>query len=197
MIIEPTESGAFEVVGVPGSSSATIETKTPAVVDSINQTAPIEEVKSLANGKRPAEDDSSQNTKKLRLEDDKPVVDPTHASTLHLRTFKGKGDVFLAHGEREKLKATLAVSLRSHTRNHSAPNTQPEIIRTLPFPLDDEEIYEPPQEEDQGKSAVPISRVCMSSTADGQRRLSNKSLIASLTLSHAYKLWKRCTAINL
>ncbi|WWC69546.1 uncharacterized protein I206_103488 [Kwoniella pini CBS 10737] len=63
------------------------------------------------------------------------------------KRFKGKRDIFLANGIREQLKDQLD------------ENT----IKSLPFPLIDEEIYEPPEEEEQEVSIEQVTSRVMTS----------------------------------
>ncbi|OCF38488.1 hypothetical protein I317_07730, partial [Kwoniella heveanensis CBS 569] len=55
--------------------------------------------------------------------------------------WKGKGDVFLANGIRDQLKSTLDAS----------------EISKLPFPLEDEEIYEPPQDDEEEETMDEVT----------------------------------------
>ena len=95
----------------------------------------------LATGiKRRADDeDDGGLSKKARVGDGGAMTTP--------RTLRGAGDVFLSHGVRDHLKATLSVGWY---RLCGTKTCQAEMIASLPFPLEDAEAYEPPRDDDEG-----------------------------------------------
>jgi E3 ubiquitin-protein ligase UBR7 len=126
MVIEPTDTGSYEVMGRLDTAQRDTEGKEAGKAEDDMPTL----------GKRPAEDDlTSDGAKRARVGEETS------------KSLQGKRDVFLAHGIREQLESTLSV------RQPVVPsNSQAEDIASLPFPLDDEEIYEPPQDDEQGGS---------------------------------------------
>ncbi|WVQ71554.1 hypothetical protein IAR50_001093 [Cryptococcus sp. DSM 104548] len=127
MIIEPSSSGTWEVVG---KSSTESDSK---------------EVDEMKNGKRPLEAvDEDANAKKLKLDD----ISVNTSSKEETSTWKwqGKGDVFLSHGIRENLKSQLDES----------------TIASLPFPLEDGDIYIPARDEQEDHTTEEVMTQAMS-----------------------------------
>lgn len=130
MIIEPGSDGQFIVIGKVS------ETVTTGV-------------------KRDRSDDKEE-AKRVRLQDgtsstaepeqkpprEKSEEPPSKADTTDR---KGLGDVFLAHGIRDRLAKELDVGHNVH----ACCSLQALTITSLPFPVVDDEIYEPPADEDR------------------------------------------------
>ncbi|WVN85258.1 uncharacterized protein L203_100403 [Cryptococcus depauperatus CBS 7841] len=91
--------------------------------------------------KRPLNVEESSFSKKLKLDSGSLKVDGNHWR------WKGKGDIFLAHGIRENLQTQLDAT----------------AIESLPFPLQDEEIYEPPREEEEDETVEQATSRVVSS----------------------------------
>ncbi|WVQ78008.1 hypothetical protein IAT38_000089 [Cryptococcus sp. DSM 104549] len=119
MIIEPSEDGAWKVIG--REEEVSVEVKEEGK-EEIGDT--------VAGAKRiREEEDGEEASKKVKLDGEAPVeVAPQIQS---MPEWKGKGDIFLANGIRESLKLTIDAT----------------TIASLPFPLEEEEAYEPPRDE--------------------------------------------------
>ncbi|KAK4687225.1 E3 ubiquitin-protein ligase UBR7, partial [Tremellales sp. Uapishka_1] len=105
MLIEPAPSSSFRVVGKAGQAEAGVERE---------------------NGMKRSLDEGEEGVaKRAKLDPDTKVVVSDGGGR------QGNGDIFLAHGIRDQLKAQLDST----------------TIASLPFPLVDEEIYEPPTDD--------------------------------------------------
>lgn len=115
MMIVPKEDGGFEVLGRP---SLPTDTATKVELADEKDVKPSEDPIVLSEAdragtappKRSAEDhleEESHSVKKARPSTPGVKPEPDHAGSP---TSGGAGDVFLAHGEREKLKSSLTVS---------------------------------------------------------------------------------------
>ncbi|XAO24080.1 hypothetical protein I312_102870 [Cryptococcus bacillisporus CA1280] len=82
-------------------------------------------------GEKRGPEENKETSKRIKLDDRSDAREGDVSTDNEKR--KGKGDVFLAHGVRNRLKFQLDM----------------DTISSLPFPLEDEEIYEPPQDEEQ------------------------------------------------
>ncbi|OWZ80192.1 E3 ubiquitin-protein ligase UBR7 [Cryptococcus neoformans Tu401-1] len=82
-------------------------------------------------GKKRGLEESRETSKRVKLDDGSEARERDAFTDSERR--KGKGDIFLAHGVRNRLKFQLDT----------------DTISSLPFPLEDEEIYEPPQDVEQ------------------------------------------------
>ena len=112
MIVEPQEGGTWEVIG-RRSAEHTASALNGWMDEKENETK--EEGASATAGttsnvtnedrKRPTSEDHDAEAKRPRLDNENDLRTNGHAST----SWKGKGDIFLAHGVREHLKTTLAV----------------------------------------------------------------------------------------
>ncbi|KAK8869888.1 hypothetical protein IAR55_000456 [Kwoniella newhampshirensis] len=99
------------------------------------------EVNTLENGKRALADTDEQGEgvpkKKVKLQVGPTSSEPSHGEWQ----LKGKGDIFLANGVRDGLQSILDA----------------ETIASLPFPLDDEEIYEPPKDDEEDETIDQVT----------------------------------------
>ncbi|WVQ98647.1 hypothetical protein IAU59_005778 [Kwoniella sp. CBS 9459] len=75
------------------------------------------------------------------VESDGPDVGRAETGNARGWKWKGKGDIFLANGIRDQLKSTL----------------DEKTLSSLPFPLEDEEIYEPPKDDDQEETMDEVT----------------------------------------
>ncbi|OXC69828.1 hypothetical protein AYX13_01595 [Cryptococcus neoformans] len=82
-------------------------------------------------GEKRGLEESQETSKRVKLDDGSEARERDAFTDSERR--KGKGDIFLAHGVRNRLKFQLDT----------------DTISSLPFPLEDEEIYEPPQDVEQ------------------------------------------------
>ncbi|OWZ65599.1 hypothetical protein AYX15_02945 [Cryptococcus neoformans] len=82
-------------------------------------------------GEKRGLEESHETSKRVKLDDGSEARERDAFTDSERR--KGKGDIFLAHGVRNRLKFQLDT----------------DTISSLPFPLEDEEIYEPPQDVEQ------------------------------------------------
>ncbi|WWC61214.1 uncharacterized protein I303_103794 [Kwoniella dejecticola CBS 10117] len=159
MIIEPTENVGWAVLGQKRELPQGIkkDNSTCDGHDSLNRENADGVQTEEENGKRKAEEEDSTNdengqvSKRLRLEKVVPIpISANGDNTKDAKSipeedfidgnekgkitwiWKGKGDIFLGNGIRESLKDRL----------------DGKTIQSLPFPLVDDEIYEPPTEEE-------------------------------------------------
>ncbi|RXK38313.1 hypothetical protein M231_04355 [Tremella mesenterica] len=167
MVIEPNETDGFRIIGQKditnyrilqngvgygeSKNESTMETKLQVVETTKSNEADIDFLKPdmmldtipsagkkghVENGeelnlKRPHPDSNADvSSKKPKLEN--------ISSEWKWEKRKGKGDIFLAHDIRTQLQNTLDKM----------------IINSLPFPLIDEEIYEPPREPDEPEETL-------------------------------------------
>ncbi|WVF72282.1 hypothetical protein IAT40_007094 [Kwoniella sp. CBS 6097] len=167
MIIEPSSSeGAWEVLGRPNDGDGPVEKKEKkAQAGNIDGTPDINVNGKRTLGEEVAEEDE-QSGKKVKLDSGSIVMAPqlegdhdqaagsapvtTAAQTNDTAEtsereaewkWKGKGDIFLANGIRDQLKFTL----------------DEKTISSLPFPLEDEEIYEPPKDDDREETMDEVT----------------------------------------
>jgi E3 ubiquitin-protein ligase UBR7 len=88
-------------------------------------------------------------------EEGKPVVGSEDKAQTTTST--SKRDIFLAHEIRERLQQELDVSLFQQISPWPIADEQAATIASLPFDLVDREIYEPPQDDDEGASLLAHS----------------------------------------
>lgn len=110
MMIEPRGDGTYEVVG--GQEKEDESIPQAAVKERSDHANAKNGDDDIAVGKkRPAEEVMDENdAKKVKLEGDSQASSSVKAEEISQWKWKGKGDVFLAHGIRDGLKATLSVS---------------------------------------------------------------------------------------
>ncbi|RSH78307.1 uncharacterized protein EHS24_002776 [Apiotrichum porosum] len=140
--------------------------------------------KKMAGSKRANEEDCGSDPKRARVEDapaesDHPTVvsaPPVEAdgvvptetaeavAPVPAAARKGAGDIFLAHGIREELKAQLDAATAA----------------ALPFPLEDEEIYEPPKDEDKVETLEEVT----------ERVVSTLPRVQAIEALHGYQAMK-------
>ncbi|WWD01501.1 hypothetical protein V866_008445 [Kwoniella sp. B9012] len=163
MIIEPTSDGSqggWTVIGQKSDTGNDVNGKTGGGEEvTTNKSEDVGNVEE--KGKRKAEDFDEvgeESTKKIRLENG--LATPVTASNKSTSEgtdsisssssgwqWKGKGDIFLANGVRDQLKDQL----------------DEETIASLPFPLIDEEIYEPPKDDEQEETIEQVTSRVMTS----------------------------------
>ncbi|TYJ56609.1 hypothetical protein B9479_002701 [Cryptococcus floricola] len=145
MMIEPSSSGSWEVIGksVTGSDSQSVD--------------------EMKNGKRALqEDEADAHAKKIKLDD--ATVKASSGEETSDWKWQGKGDVFLSHGIREKLKTQLDES----------------TISSLPFPLEDGDIYEPARDEQEDQTTEEVMT----------QALSNLPRVQTIEALHGYQRLK-------
>ena len=117
MILEPTSSGGFEVVGKQGSTTDEVKT------NGVGRNQKSGSADTGDTRKRPPEELANGEGKKPRLEDGSDFENPTggvingdhkveelHSGAPVEMPSKGNRDIFLAHGVRDRLKKSLSVS---------------------------------------------------------------------------------------
>ncbi|WWC90124.1 uncharacterized protein L201_005057 [Kwoniella dendrophila CBS 6074] len=165
MIIEPVNSqGGWKVIGQQSETSPT-SLQNPEV-------APVSQ--GGLTGKRKVEDADSEeskgeneDSKRIKLENGLSTpITATNEATITLPSistkgltendektdfsewkWKGRGDIFLANGIRDKLVNEL----------------DEKTTASLPFPLVDEEIYEPPKDDEQEETIEQVTSRVMTS----------------------------------
>jgi E3 ubiquitin-protein ligase UBR7 len=111
MMVEPTEDGSLEVIGRPAEQ----EVKAPETITSTEEAYSAESIDGIR--KRSEEEADGPEAKKVK------VKGSDHTSVAESQSswrWKGKGDVFLAHGVREGLKSTLSARLVTTSRGSVA-----------------------------------------------------------------------------
>ncbi|ODO11468.1 hypothetical protein I350_00248 [Cryptococcus amylolentus CBS 6273] len=145
MMIEPSSSGSWEVIGKSATGSDS------QIVDE------------MKNGKRALqENEADAHAKKIKLDD--ATVQASSGEETSDWKWQGKGDVFLSHGIREKLKTQLDES----------------TIASLPFPLEDGDIYEPARDEQEDQTTEEVMT----------RALSNLPRVQTIEALHGYQRLK-------
>ncbi|UOH81538.1 hypothetical protein LQV05_004209 [Cryptococcus neoformans] len=89
-------------------------------------------------GEKRGLEESHETSKRVKLDDGSEARERDAFTDSERR--KGEGDIFLAHGVRNRLKFQLDT----------------DTISSLPFPLKDEEIYEPPQDVEQEEATSRV-----------------------------------------
>jgi len=147
---ESTQGGSKrerEEEGIEGESKRTKLDERAEVVGDIKPERSIDQAGSASVQADPAQ------------EEGKPVVESEDKAQT--TTLTSKRDIFLAHGIRERLQQELDVSCVLADLPLSNADVQAATIASLPFDLVDREIYEPPQDDDEGASLLASLRLIL------------------------------------
>ena len=158
------------------------------------------ETREISNGlkRSAAENEVEDSPKRRRLDGNEVKGEPTVAPIAHPgapQARKGNGDVFLAYGVRQQLKLTLGVS-RSLSDPSLGDDRQAKTIGSLPFPIEDAEIYEPPRDDDRGKPELNQSAwvlfICAEETLDEvtNRVVGSLPRVQAIEALHGYQNMK-------